>query len=65
MAKRIVWTHTAQKERREILKYWIKHNQSSAYSKKLSKLFRNKVALLQKENYLGSQLILKLSAFRL
>jgi plasmid stabilization system protein ParE len=53
MAKRIVWTHTAKTERREILSYWIKHNRSNTYSKKLSKLFKNKIALLQIEQYLG------------
>jgi hypothetical protein len=26
MAKRIVWTNTAKKARRDILEYWIKHN---------------------------------------
>jgi plasmid stabilization system protein ParE len=53
MAKRIVWTHTAKKSRREILDYWIKHNGSSVYSKKLSKLFRIKVSLLETNKYIG------------
>ncbi len=53
MAKRIVWTATAQNARREILQYWINHNQSNTYSKKLSKLFRKKAALLESEHYLG------------
>jgi|SRR5665647_730247 len=53
MAKRIIWTNTAKKARRGILEYWIKHNQSNTYSKKLSKLFRKKTALLQSEAYLG------------
>jgi hypothetical protein len=36
MAKRIIWTNTAKKARREILQYWINHNGSNIYSKKLS-----------------------------
>lgn len=53
MAKRVVWTITAKKARRNILEYWIKHNGSNTYSKRLSKLFKVKVALLQSEQYLG------------
>ena len=53
MVKRIVWTNTARKARREILEYWTKHNGSNTYSKKLSKLFRIKVALLESGHYLG------------
>ena len=53
MVKRIVWTNTARKARREILEYWIKHNGSNTYSKRLSKLFRIKVALLESDHYLG------------
>jgi toxin YoeB len=53
MVRRIIWTSTAKKVRREILEYWIKRNQSNSYSKKLSKLFRKKIALLQSEAYLG------------
>ncbi|HVZ97636.1 MAG TPA: type II toxin-antitoxin system RelE/ParE family toxin [Chitinophagaceae bacterium] len=53
MVKRIVWTNAARKARREILEYWIKHNDSNTYAKRLSKLFRIKVALLQSSHYLG------------
>ena len=53
MVKRIVWTDTARKARREILEYWIKHNGSNTYSKRLSKLFRIKVGLLESGHYLG------------
>jgi plasmid stabilization system protein ParE len=36
MAKRkIVWTETAAKQRREILRYWTERNQSTAYAEKL------------------------------
>jgi plasmid stabilization system protein ParE len=53
MAKRIIWTNTAKKARRDILEYWINHNGSNTYSKNLSKLFRIKVALLQSGHYQG------------
>ena len=53
MAKRVIWTNTAKKARQEILAYWIEHNQSKDYSKKLSGLFRKKVEHLRIQNYLG------------
>ena len=53
MAKQIIWTDTAKKARREILQYWIRHNGSNTYSKKLSQLIREKASLIQSENYLG------------
>lgn len=53
MVKRVVWTITAKKARREILEYWIRHNRSKAYSKKLSALFNQKIELLETQNYIG------------
>jgi len=53
MAKKVVWTKTAEKARREILQYWIVHNRSKAYSLKLSVLFKEKIELLKSQNYLG------------
>jgi plasmid stabilization system protein ParE len=39
MAKRtVVWTATAARQRREILKYWVKRNGSTVYAEKLIKL---------------------------
>ncbi len=39
MAKRtVVWTETAVRQRREILKYWVKRNGSIIYAEKLIKL---------------------------
>lgn len=39
MAKRtVVWTATAARQRREILKYWTKRNGSTVYAEKLIKL---------------------------
>ena len=53
MVKRVVWTNTAKKARREILEYWIERNGTSTYSKKLAELFKLKAALLQTGRYLG------------
>lgn len=53
MAKRIIWTNTAKTARREILQYWINHNRSNIYSKKLSELLKKKIALISSEHYLG------------
>ena len=39
MAKEIIWSETAQKDRKEILLYWKNRNKSSTYSKKLNILF--------------------------
>jgi plasmid stabilization system protein ParE len=53
MAKRIAWTHRAQRERREILAYWIERNKSTSYSKKLNETFKNWVVLLSKRPWVG------------
>jgi len=44
MAERtIVWTETASRQRREILRYWTKRNQSTKYAKKLIRVIRNRI----------------------
>lgn len=49
MAKRIiVWTNTAVKQRREVLKYWTIKNGSSIYAEKLIKLIRERVNVISK-----------------
>ena len=53
MAKQIVWTITAQEAIKAILEFWIKHNKSKTYSRKLAKQFRARTAYLSKNNYLG------------
>ena len=39
-ARTIVWTETAVKQRREILKFWIKNNGNDKFAKKLISLVR-------------------------
>lgn len=53
MAKRIVWTCKAQKDRKEILNYWRYRNQSREYSLKLNALFKKNIALIAAHPHLG------------
>jgi len=46
MAKQIIWSLTAQLDRKEILLYWINRNKSRTYSKKLNKLFIEAIQLI-------------------
>ena len=49
MAKRvIVWTETAIRQRREILKYWTLRNKSTAYAEKLIKLIASRTKVIMK-----------------
>jgi plasmid stabilization system protein ParE len=46
--KHIVWTDTAVRQRREILKYWTKHNGSTKYAEKLIKLTAERIKVILK-----------------
>jgi len=46
MAKQIIWTKSAQTDRKEILHYWSIRNQSNTYSKKLNGLINKAVKLI-------------------
>jgi len=47
MAKRtVVWSATAVKQRREILKYWTKRNGSTDYAEKLIKLTARQIKII-------------------
>lgn len=47
MAKRtVIWTKTAQRQRREILKYWTIRNGSTLYAEKLIRLTKERLLLL-------------------
>ena len=49
MAKRkIVWTETAAKQRREILKYWTERNESTIYAKKLIEITAKHLKVISK-----------------
>jgi addiction module RelE/StbE family toxin len=53
MAKQIIWTLRAQKDKKGILKYWLQHNKSNRYSKKLNQLFKDSIRLLREHPYVG------------
>lgn len=47
MVKRtVVWTETAARQRREVLKYWIKRNGSTLYAEKLIRLTTNQIQII-------------------
>jgi plasmid stabilization system protein ParE len=49
MAKRtVVWTETAARQRREILKYWTKHNGSTIFAEKLIKVTADRIEVISK-----------------
>jgi len=53
MVKEIVWSEQAINSRKNILKYWILKNQSTAYSIKLDELFREAISLISKYPTIG------------
>ncbi|MFA6924846.1 MAG: type II toxin-antitoxin system RelE/ParE family toxin [Bacteroidales bacterium] len=58
MVKRnVVWTETAARQRREILKYWTKHNGSTKYAEKLIKLTAKRINVILKhpESYKSTE----------
>jgi plasmid stabilization system protein ParE len=47
MAKRtVVWTATAVRQRREVLKYWIRHNGSTRYAEKLISITASQIQII-------------------
>ncbi len=46
MAKKVIWSHRAQNDRKKILKFWIENNGSNAYSIKLNNLFVDAINLI-------------------
>ena len=56
VVKTVIWTDTAVRERRKILKYWTKWNKSSTYSEKLIFEILTRVQFLLKnpENFIST-----------
>ena len=44
--RKIVWSLQAKNNRIQILEYWIEHNKSNEYSKKLNNLFKEAVEFI-------------------
>jgi addiction module RelE/StbE family toxin len=55
MAKQVIWTKNAQRERKEILKYWIEQNKSKTYSIKFNNLFKESINLLKIRPEIGKK----------
>ncbi len=56
MAKRtVVWTQTAIKQRRHILRYWTVRNKSTAYAEKLILLIRERIDLIEQNPQAGKR----------
>lgn len=55
MARKIIWSNKAQTDRKEILDYWWKRNQSNSYSKKLNLLFKKAIRLTAEHPNIGRQ----------
>ena len=53
MAKPIIWSSQAHHDRRQILQFWIDHNQSVNYSLKLNELFKKAIALISEYPQIG------------
>jgi plasmid stabilization system protein ParE len=53
MAKKIVWTVTANAERLQILEYWFRRNKSKTYSIKLNKLIVSTLHDIRKNPLIG------------
>ncbi|OYX84301.1 MAG: plasmid stabilization protein [Flavobacteriales bacterium 32-34-25] len=54
MAKKsVVWTETAIKQRREILKYWTIRNKSTNYAEKLIVLINERIKLISQNPDVG------------
>ncbi len=53
MAKNVIWSKQALKDRREILQNWIERNSSKIYSVKLNNLFVDAVQLIASHPNIG------------
>lgn len=63
MVKRtVVWTETAARQRREVLKYWTKRNGSTSYAERLIKITASQIQIIlshpesfKSTNYTGTR----------
>ena len=56
MAERtVVWTETASRQRREILKYWTKRNDSTKYTEKLIRITKRRIKIILTNPYAFKQ----------
>ncbi len=55
MVKQIIWSRLAHLNRYQILDYWINHNKSIDYSKKLNQIFEDTADFLCKHPKIGKE----------
>ena len=55
MAKQIIWSRLAHRDRLNILDYWIKRNKSATYSERLNQIFEHTAELISKYPKIGKQ----------
>jgi len=53
MVRQIIWTKHAQKERIDILKFWIEHNKSITFSWRLNDLIKDSLKLISRYPFIG------------
>lgn len=53
MAREVIWTAPAEKDRKDILAYWIDRNGSAAYSIKLFERFRSALRTIVANPFIG------------
>lgn len=53
MAREIIWTERAQKDRIAIFIYWNRRNKSTLYSKKLNELIKESLLLISRHPLIG------------
>ena len=59
MAKQVVWSLSAQEDRKNILNYWRQRNGSITYSRKLNLLFKEAITIIRKFSHIGRPTDLK------
>ncbi len=57
--RRLKWTLTSLEDKKEIFKFWNKHNKSTEYATKLNLLFNEATRFLTVSPYVGSQTEIK------
>jgi len=55
VAKRLIWSEKAQREKESILTYWLERNGTKTYSKKLAHQFNKSIQHILKFNLIGSE----------
>lgn len=53
MVRRIIWVYQAQKDRYQILKYWIDRNKSNTFSIKLNRILGESLDIIRKYPFIG------------